>query len=179
MLIANELVTLQRAGEFKQCQRPARERTAFLHGMQIIERQVVQSGTQIRPVWAQHRQQRPLPAVLRATLLDDVLPIFDNLYLSAGALWAAPTLMQDHTLRDLLDLALTTFLSLLKPLGIAPVEPIGERFDPRHHEAVQVVERSDLPGGTIAQVVRPGFLLEQTPLRAARVLVAGVLQKRP
>jgi molecular chaperone GrpE len=64
-------------------------------------------------------------------------------------------------------------LAALARLGIEPYSPVGERFDPQHHEAVaqQPVEGAD--SGTIVEVYQPGFRLGESVLRPARVVVAA------
>jgi molecular chaperone GrpE len=58
-------------------------------------------------------------------------------------------------------------------VGIEPFSPVGEPFDPQHHEAVaqQLVEGAQ--PGTVAEVYQRGYRLGDSVLRPARVLVAG------
>ena len=50
----------------------------------------------------------------------------------------------------------------------------GEPFDPARHEAVATVAASDAaPAGTIAGIVKPGYLIGDDVLRPAQVAVAG------
>ena len=56
----------------------------------------------------------------------------------------------------------------LEDLGLRRIEPReGQSFDPRLHEAVEVVEGS----GGIARTLRPGYLLGERLIRPARVVV--------
>ena len=56
--------------------------------------------------------------------------------------------------------------------NIERIDPAGEPFDPNFHEAMFEVPDSDLPGGTVAQVIQPGYRLHDRLLRPARVGVA-------
>jgi molecular chaperone GrpE len=57
--------------------------------------------------------------------------------------------------------------------GIAIVDPLGQRFDPNHHEAILEVEAAEgVAAGTVAQVVQKGYRRGDRSLRAARVVVA-------
>ena len=56
--------------------------------------------------------------------------------------------------------------------NIERIDPAGEPFDPNFHEAMFEVPNSDFPGGTVAQVVQPGYRLHDRLLRPARVGVA-------
>lgn len=56
--------------------------------------------------------------------------------------------------------------------GLDPIEAVGKPFDPHMHEAVQKVETSDYPEGTVVQEVRKGYLLNGKVLRPSLVKVA-------
>jgi molecular chaperone GrpE len=55
---------------------------------------------------------------------------------------------------------------------IARIDPAGEPFNPEFHEAVMMQEVPDAPPGSVLQVVRCGYRLNDRLLRAARVVVA-------
>lgn len=55
---------------------------------------------------------------------------------------------------------------------IARIDPAGEPFNPEFHEAVMMQEAADAPPGSVLQVVRCGYRLNDRLLRAARVVVA-------
>jgi molecular chaperone GrpE len=56
--------------------------------------------------------------------------------------------------------------------GINPVPTIGETFNPYVHEAIEAVEDSDKPEGTIVEEVLKGYTLGDETLRPARVKVS-------
>ena len=60
----------------------------------------------------------------------------------------------------------------LAQVGVDPVDPTGQRFDPSHHEAGGTVATTD-DGlvGTIAAVEAPGYADRGVPLRAPVVTV--------
>lgn len=60
----------------------------------------------------------------------------------------------------------------LEAHGIERIDPTGEPFDPNLHEAMYEVPAGDLPHGTVAQVLQPGYRLHDRLLRPARVGVA-------
>ncbi len=55
--------------------------------------------------------------------------------------------------------------------GIKRFEPLGQAFDPNFHQAVFEVETADQPAGTVVQVLRAGFTLNDRLLRPAMVAV--------
>lgn len=60
----------------------------------------------------------------------------------------------------------------LQSHNIERIDPVGEPFDPNFHEAMFEVPDSEYPGGTVAQVIQPGYRLHDRLLRPARVGVA-------
>ncbi len=56
--------------------------------------------------------------------------------------------------------------------GVVPVDPLGQPFDPRFHEAVLEMAAAGTPPGHVAQVVLRGWRRGERALRAARVVVA-------
>jgi molecular chaperone GrpE len=54
---------------------------------------------------------------------------------------------------------------------VKEVNPVGQKFDPNLHQAMQEVE-SDQPAGTVTQVMQKGYVLADRLLRPAMVLVA-------
>ena len=63
-------------------------------------------------------------------------------------------------------------LSVLESLGFPRRDDAGQSFDPAVHEAVSTVDDGDLPPGTVAHVVRPGYGSGDEVLRPAAVVVA-------
>jgi len=48
----------------------------------------------------------------------------------------------------------------------------GEQFDPRHHEAVELVETTDAPDHEVLEELQHGYKLKERLLRPAMVKVA-------
>jgi molecular chaperone GrpE len=63
-------------------------------------------------------------------------------------------------------------LAVFERHGIRRIDPRGERFDHNFHQAIYEAERTDQPGGTIIEVLQPGYLLHDRLLRPAMVGVA-------
>jgi molecular chaperone GrpE len=69
-------------------------------------------------------------------------------------------------------------LDALSRHGVRKMEPLGEKFDPNHHQAVVEVPNSDYANGQVAQVLQPGYMIHDRVLRAAMVGVAKGGQKQ-
>ena len=61
---------------------------------------------------------------------------------------------------------------VLRSEGLAPVPTVGETFNPYIHEAIEAVESSEQPEGTILEEARKGYTLGEETLRPARVKVS-------
>jgi molecular chaperone GrpE len=61
---------------------------------------------------------------------------------------------------------------VMRSEGINPVPTVGEPFNPYLHEAIEAVENSDQPEGTIVEEVLKGYTLGDETLRPARVKVS-------
>ena len=73
-----------------------------------------------------------------------------------------------------LELVRTRFLGLLATADIYPIEAQGRLFDPRLHLALETASRTDLPDGTVVNVLRKGYRQRERVLRYAEVTVNRV-----
>jgi molecular chaperone GrpE len=126
-----------------------------------------------------------------AKLAKELLPAIDNLdralmaaeaYVAAadeitiGATEAAdgaPATPGDHQFMDGLKLVHAEMLAALARAGIEPFSPVGEQFNPQHHEAVAQHKVEGQAPGTVIEVYQQGFRHGDSVLRPARVLVAS------
>lgn len=63
------------------------------------------------------------------------------------------------------------FERILGDHGIEVIDPEGEEFDPKEHEAVSVQETSEEEDNSIAEVLQIGYKGENRVIRPARVIV--------
>jgi molecular chaperone GrpE len=61
----------------------------------------------------------------------------------------------------------------LAKLGVTPIPAKGEPFDPRFHEAIEMVETSDAPHHEVLEELQRGYKLRDRLLRPAMVKVAS------
>ena len=64
------------------------------------------------------------------------------------------------------------FHDTLAKLGLRPIPAAGEPFDPYLHQAVEMVDRSDVPDHTVLEELQRGYKLKDRLLRPAMVRVA-------
>jgi len=63
--------------------------------------------------------------------------------------------------------------------GVKKLEPEGERFDPNLHQAMFEVPNTEVPNGTVVQVVQAGYVIGDRMLRPAMVGVSKGGPKAP
>ncbi|MFO7180077.1 MAG: nucleotide exchange factor GrpE [Pseudomonadota bacterium] len=105
----------------------------------------------------------------RADLLRDLLPVFDNL---ERAVQHAEHATDVKSLAEGVEMVLRLFLDTLGRLGIHRIEALGQPFDPSIHDAVQQIETSEHPPGTIAAEIQAGYRFGDHLIRPAMVAVA-------
>lgn len=110
-----------------------------------------------------------------AAFAHDVLAVADNLTRAIESLDPEARAAADGTFKALLDGVELTRRELQKTLekhGVRRLEPLGEKFDPNFHQAMFEIPTPELPTGTVAQVMQPGYAIGERVLRPALVAVA-------
>ena len=69
-------------------------------------------------------------------------------------------------------MVLQQFVDTIGKLGVQKIEAKGERFDPSLHEAIQQIETSDQPAGTVVADLLSGYKIGDRLVRASMVVVA-------
>lgn len=109
-----------------------------------------------------------------AKLAKELLPAVDNLDRALEAAQSSGDCADDErTLISGIKLVHAEVIAALARVGIEPFDPVGEPFDPQHHEAVAQQPVEGAEPGTIVEVYQRGYRLGDTILRPARVVVAG------
>ncbi len=103
-------------------------------------------------------------------LLGELLPVFDSLDAGLAAAGSEPS-----PLREGLELTYKQLLKVAADNGLTLLDPVGQAFNPEHHQAISQV---DAPAGTdpgvVVTVFQKGYLLNERLLRPALVVVARV-----
>ena len=104
--------------------------------------------------------------------VEQFLPVLDNFQLALGS---SGSLEQ---LRSGLELVVKQMEEVLRSLNVQPVEAVGARFDPRVHEALESIDRTDLPDHQVLDEVRRGYRIKDRLLRPALVRVVNNPQQK-
>ncbi|HEX4039856.1 MAG TPA: nucleotide exchange factor GrpE [Acidobacteriaceae bacterium] len=104
--------------------------------------------------------------------VEQFLPVLDNFQLALKSTGSA------EQLRTGVDLIARQMEEALRSLNVQRVETVGSVFDPRVHEALEMVERNDLPDHQVFEEVRRGYRIRDRLLRPALVRVASNSQQK-
>ncbi len=99
--------------------------------------------------------------------VEQFLPVLDNFQL------ALKTDSSAEQLRSGVELIVRQMSDVLRSLGVQPIPTAETQFDPRLHEAIEMVERDDLPDHQVMDEVRRGYTLRDRLVRPALVRVAS------
>ncbi|SFR54015.1 molecular chaperone GrpE [Yoonia tamlensis] len=106
-------------------------------------------------------------------LARDMLPVYDNMRRALQSAEDADK-ATNAALLEGVELTMRELISVFKKHGIDPIVPeVGDKFDPKIHQAMF---EAPLPGtktGEIIQVAAEGFMLHDRLLRAAQVGVSS------
>lgn len=112
------------------------------------------------------REMEEAGNVGREQLLKELLPVADNL---ERALKHAPP---GDPLAVGVQQTEKQFLQALEKFGVTRFTALGQPFDPALHEAIQQIETTEVPAGSVAQEFATGYKIGARLLRAAMVAVA-------
>lgn len=112
--------------------------------------------------------------------IESILPALDDLDRAKTSL---ATVTDTKAVIDSLNLVFARFTKCLDPLGVKPMEVLGEHFDPKFHEPVQEIATTYYADGAVAQELRRGYMIRDKVIRPALVNVAsnesGVITPMP
>jgi len=74
--------------------------------------------------------------------------------------------------RSGVELIYKQFQDALAKMGVQPVAAKGDLFDPRYHEAIEMVETNDAPDHQVIDELQRGYKVKDRLLRPAMVRVA-------
>ncbi len=96
-----------------------------------------------------------------------LLPVIDNFNLALKNADARP-----EDLRKGVELIHKQLQDVLQKLNVQRIPAKGEPFDPRLHEAIEMVESDEAPDHHVLEELQPGYRIKDRLLRPAMVRVA-------
>lgn len=117
------------------------------------------------------REKDELRLFASSKVLEDLLPVLDNLSLAVTA--AKQPGADAKSLAGGVDMVLTQLKSALTNHGLKEINPAGQAFDANQHESISAQPSAEVPEGNVVTVVRAGFSLNGRLLRPASVIVSS------
>ncbi len=115
------------------------------------------------------RERTEAGARAQGEVVTRVLDVVDDLARVAAL---DPAQTSSQALHEGMGLVEKKLLKVLEGVGVERVDPMGQPFDPNLHEAVMTLPAPTAEADhTVGNVLQPGYRLNGTLLRAARVAV--------
>ncbi len=107
----------------------------------------------------------------RKRLCDSIIPTLDSLSMAIKSGKDLKLDEQAHAWMSGTDSLFSSLNKSLEEFGLKQYLPEkGEKFDPNIHEAVTTIEQGN--SGEIYDLIQPGYILDSTVIRPARVVVS-------
>jgi molecular chaperone GrpE len=113
------------------------------------------------------REQQEFREFAAADVLRNILPILDSL---ERALKAAGG--ESGEFRSGVELIYRQFQDALQKMGVQPIPAAGQLFDPRVHEAIEMVDTTEVKDHHVLDELQRGYKYKDRLLRPAMVRVA-------
>ncbi len=119
-----------------------------------------------------HEREREAAARYRVEpLARELLDILDAMEEARDAMTRDEGIPE--AVREGQALTVRHLINIFDRFSIEAIDPAGESFDPQLHEAVAVQPAGDCAPGSVMEVFRKGYRLQDRLLRPARVVVAA------
>ena len=105
----------------------------------------------------------------RSQIIGDLLPVIDAFQLGFAE---AKKNEKAAQFVEGFSMAMSLLESTLSEYGLAVIDPKGEDFDAKFHEAIGYEEDAEQEEGTVINTVRPGYRIGEQLLRPATVILA-------
>jgi molecular chaperone GrpE len=112
------------------------------------------------------REQQEFREYAAADVIKNFLPMVDSFELALKAGGDA------GDFRSGVELIYRQFQDALQKIGVQPIAAVGQVFDPRVHEAIEMVDTSAVPDHHVLEALQRGYKYKEKLLRPAMVRVA-------
>jgi molecular chaperone GrpE len=112
------------------------------------------------------REQQEFREYAAADVIKNFLPMVDSFELALKAGGDA------GDFRSGVELIYRQFQDALQKIGVQPIVAVGQLFDPRVHEAIEMVDTTAVPDHHVLEELQRGYKYKEKMLRPAMVRVA-------
>jgi molecular chaperone GrpE len=117
------------------------------------------------------KEKEELDLQVKRNTITELLPVVDNFERARAHL--KPQSEGEITIHKSYQGVYKQLVDCLKRLGVAPMRPEGQEFDPNLHEAVMREPTDEYPEGTVLEELVRGYYFGERVLRHALVKVAA------
>lgn len=101
---------------------------------------------------------------------NELLPVIDNMERALQG--TSPEDEATKAIYEGVELTMKGFLNSVEKFGVAQVNPLGDAFNPAHHQAIGMQPSAEYPENTVMLVMQKGYILNDRLLRPAMVMVS-------
>src|SRR6266853_759984 len=116
------------------------------------------------------REQQEFREFAAADVIKNFLPILDSFERALKA--GGDSNSNSNDFRNGIELIYRQFQDALQKIGVQPIVSVGQPFDPRIHEAVEMVDTTEVPDHHVLDELQRGYKYKERLLRPAMVRVA-------
>lgn len=116
------------------------------------------------------KEKEDLELNIKCSTIAQLLPVIDNFERARAHI--KPQNDGEMNIHKSYQGVYKQMVECLKQIGVSPMRPEGEQFDPNLHEAVMRQPTSEYPEGTVIEELMRGYILGDRVLRHAMVKVA-------
>lgn len=117
------------------------------------------------------KEKDDLELQVKRNTITELLPIIDNFERARAQI--KPQNDGEMAIHKSYQGVYKQLVDCLKRLGVSPMRPEGQEFDPNEHEAVMREPTDEYPEGTVLEELVRGYFLGERVLRHAMVKVAA------
>jgi molecular chaperone GrpE len=123
------------------------------------------------------KEKEDLDAQVKRNTITELLPVVDNFERARAHL--KPQNDGEMAIHKSYQGVYKQLVDCLKRLGVSPMRPEGQLFDPNLHEAVMREPTDEYPEGTVLEELVRGYFIGDRVLRHAMVKVAAPKEDAP
>src|SRR5258708_39879561 len=118
------------------------------------------------------REQQEFREYAAADVIKNFLPILDSFERALKAGGDSNSNSNSNDFRNGIELIYRQFQDALQKIGVQPIVSVGQPFDPRIHEAVEMVDTTEVADHHVLDELQRGYKYKERLLRPAMVRVA-------
>ncbi|MBW4506853.1 MAG: nucleotide exchange factor GrpE [Scytonematopsis contorta HA4267-MV1] len=123
------------------------------------------------------KEKEDLDAQVKRNTITELLPVVDNFERARSHI--KPLNEGEMGIHKSYQSVYKQLVECLKRIGVSPMRPEGELFDPNLHEAVMREPTDEYPEGTVLEELVRGYYLGERVLRHAMVKVSAPKEDAP